>query len=139
MTAKEWLQRGWKLDKEINALLSLRAEARRRALSISPSYKGDVVQSSANPHKFDKLVELESLIDARVDELTGIRAEILAAIAQVPDARYRTLLIERYTEFKTWEQIAVDMNYSFRRVTQMHGEALEALLPIISHKVCAKM
>lgn len=139
MTAKEWLQRGWKLDKEINALLSLRAEARRRALSISPSYKGDVVQSSANPHKFDKLVELESLIDARVDELTGIRSEILATIRQVPDARYRTLLIERYTEFKTWEQIAVDMNYSFRRVTQMHGEALAALLPIISHEVCAKL
>lgn len=124
MTAKEWLQRGWKLDKEINALLSLRAEARRRALSISPSYKGDVVQSSANPHKFDKLVELESLIDARVDELTGIRSEILATIRQVPDARYRTLLIERYTEFKTWEQIAVDMGYSFRQITRMHGEAL---------------
>lgn len=131
MTAKEWLQRGWKLDKEINALLSLRAEARRRALSISPSYKGDVVQSSANPHKFDKLVELESLIDARVDELTGIRAEILTAIAQVPDARYRTLLIERYTEFKTWEQIAVDMGYSFRQITRMHGEGIREIGAII--------
>lgn len=131
MTAKEWLQRGWKLDKEINALLSLRAEARRRALSISPSYKGDVVQSSANPHKFDKLVELESAIDARVDELTGIRAEIIAAIAQVPDARYRTLLIERYTEFKTWEQIAVDIGYSWRGVMMLHGKALDAIAAII--------
>ena len=131
MTAKEWLQRGWKLDKEINALLSLRAEARRRALSISPSYKGDVVQSTANPHRFDRLVELESLIDARVDKLTGIRAEILTAIAQVPDARYRTLLIERYTEFKTWEQIAVDMGYSFRQITRMHGEGIREIGAII--------
>ncbi len=124
MTAKEWLQRGWKLDKEINALLSLRAEARRRATSVSPSYNGDVVQSTANPHKFDRLVELESLIDARVDKLTGIRAEILTAIAQVPDARYRTLLLERYTEFKTWEQIAVDMGYTWRQVCRLHGHAL---------------
>lgn len=131
MTTKEWLQRGWKLDKEITALLRLKADARDRAIHITPSYEGSGVQSAPDPHKFDRLVELESLIDERVDELCRIRGEILRAIALVPDARYRTLLIERYTEFKPWEQIAVDMNYSFRQITRMHGEAILQVRQIV--------
>lgn len=140
MTPKDFLQRGWHLDREINALLRARAEARSRALTTTRSPDCAPSGGTADPHAtFDRLAELEDTIDRRVDALTAVKQEILTAIAGLEDPRYRTLLTERYVNFRTWEEIAVEMHYSFRRVTQLHGEALRALLPIISHGVCDRV
>jgi hypothetical protein len=38
----------------------------------------------------------------------------------------KTLLRYRYISGYSWEQVAVNMHYSYRRVTQLHGLALEA-------------
>lgn len=127
MTAKEWLRRGWKIDQEINSLLRTKRETRDRLTSITAGYEGDPVQGTRDPHKYDRLVELDSKIDERVDQLVQIKAEITEAIARVQDSRYRTLLTERYLCFRTWEQIAVDMNYSWKQIHRIHGEALIAL------------
>lgn len=127
MTAKEWLMRGWRIDREIAALERTRKETWERLTSMTPTYAGEAVQGESDPHKFDRLVELDATINRRIDQLVDTKQEIIDVIAQVPDSRYRTLLTERYTAFKTWEQIAVDMNYTWRRVMQLHGEALVAL------------
>jgi len=74
---------------------------------------GERVQSSADHNvKLVQLASLEQEIDKRVDELCAMKLKILAAINEVSDSTLRTLLIERYISFKTWEQIAVDMGYS---------------------------
>ena len=51
------------------------------------------------------------------------RAEVL--IASVPDAVQREVLTRRYIIGQTWEDIAESMNYSLRRVYQLHGYALQ--------------
>ena len=135
MTAKEWLMRGWRIDREITALERTRKETWDRLTSMTPTYAGEAVQREGDPHKFERLTELDADIDRRIDRLIDTKREIIDVIAQVPDSRYRTLLTERYTAFKTWEQIAVDMNYSFRHVTRMHGLALMALTPIIERRM----
>jgi len=132
---RAWLMRGWKIDREINALLRTYEETRAMVLSITANLQGDVVQSTKNPHKFDKLVELDDAINERIDELVSIKMEILEVVQTVEDTRYRTLLIERYTQFKTWEQIAVDMHYSFRRIMELHNDALAALRSISPHRI----
>lgn len=119
--------RGWRIDREISALERTRQETWDRLTSMTPTYAGEAVQGESDPHKFDRLVELDATINQRIDQLVDTKQEIIDVIAQVPDSRYRTLLTERYTAFKTWEQIAVDMNYTWRRVMQLHGEALVAL------------
>lgn len=72
------------------------------------------------------LVDTEAKTAAEIDRLTVLEAEVIGAIDRVPEP-YRTLLYERYVNGKTWEQVAVDMHYSYRGVTKMHGRALQTL------------
>ena len=51
------------------------------------------------------------------------RAEVL--IASVPDAVQREVLTRRYIIGQRWEDIAESVNYSLRRVYQLHGYALQ--------------
>lgn len=44
---------------------------------------------------------------------------------QLEDGRFRAVLTERYLNNKRWEQIAVDMNYTYRNVIKIHGKALQ--------------
>lgn len=54
--------------------------------------------------------------------------EIINAIEAMPIGEAgKTVLRYRYVLGIKWEEIAVAMNYSFRRVTQLHGEALSKL------------
>lgn len=130
MTTKEWLNRGWKLDKEIDALLSEQRRAFDIACSTTTSLTQDKVQTSQSnsaENKFINYANYSKMIDVRIDELYAIKQEILQAINTVDDSTYRTLLIERYVNFKTWEQIAVDMNYCWRQIMRLHGQALQKI------------
>ena len=132
MTTKEWLNRARRLDYEISALIRAKDNAWEQVISITSSPSGVVVSSTKDPHKFDRVIELDDKIDRRIDELCAIKAEILSAINKVEDTSLRTLLLERYINCKTWERIAVDMCYSFSTVVQYkHPQALNAIRPFI--------
>lgn len=131
MTAKQWLMRAWKLDREISSLIRARDSTRERVMSITQNYSAIMVGGTKDPHKYDRLMELENRIDQRIDELVGIKEEVIAVISQVDDNRYRLILQERYIECKTFEQIAVDGYYSWRHTLRLHGKALKAVEPHI--------
>lgn len=144
--AKQWLNRARNIDREINELLREKEEVRDRVLKITQSYTGDAVQSTKDPHKFDRVVELEMEIDRNIDELVAVKTEILHGIAQLSDGRYREILRLRYCndqkdekdengEHKTgctFEQIAVKMNYSYKQICRLHGRALLKMEEIIN-------
>lgn len=132
MNAKQWLNRARNIDREINELLREKEEVRDRVLKITQSYTGDAVQSTKDPHKFDRVVELEMEIDRHIDELVAVKTEILHGIAKLPDGRYREILRLRYLSGKTFEQIAVEMNYSWRHVCTLHGRALLKMEEIVN-------
>lgn len=135
MTAKQYLSRARRVDKEIEALLRLVQTTRESLESITQNYEGDVTTGTKNPHKFDRLVELESIVDKKVDELIDMKADILTTIVQLKDTRQRILLTEYYLEMKTWEQVAVDMNYSWRQIMNLHGYALQEVHKVINREI----
>ena len=114
-----------RIDKEISALLRLVQSTRESLESITQNYNSDGAQVTKDPHKFDRLIELESLVDSKVDEQIELKAEILRTIMQLDDRRQRLVLMEYYIEMKTWEQVAVDLNYSYMHITRLHGYALK--------------
>lgn len=120
------------IDREINELLKEKEDVRDRVLKITQSYTGDAVQSTKDPHKFDRVVELEMEIDRNIDELVAVKTEINKGIAQLSDGRYREILRLRYISGKTFEQIAVEMNYSWRHVCTLHGRALLKMEEIVN-------
>lgn len=73
-----------------------------------------------------KLADLAYLIAAKLEEAIAVRLQIEQAIEGL-DGQERVLMRLRYIEGKTWEEIAGEMHYSFRRVTQIHGNILQRL------------
>lgn len=125
MDIRAWLNRGWKLDTEIKMLEQAKAEERRRVLSITSSPSNTVVSGTKDPHKYDRLIELENKIDEIIDREIAIKKEILDFISMITDVRYRGLLIARYVRFMTWERIAVQMHYGYRQTLRLHKAALK--------------
>lgn len=124
MTIKQWLTRARNIDREIDALVKARGELYDRVTKITQSFTGDVVQSTKDPHRYEKLAEYEIEIDKRIDQLIDVKREINAAINELQDWRLRMVLFERYLLGRTWEQIAVDMHFSYQHVCRLHGRAL---------------
>lgn len=122
--ARAYLNRARNIDHEIDVLLKTEDETRERVMSITQRYDGDGAQSTKDPHKFDKLAELSSLIDQKTDELVSVKAEILEMIGKLPERRQRNVCDSYYLRMKTFEQIAVEENYSYRQVKRIHSKSL---------------
>jgi hypothetical protein len=66
----------------------------------------------------------EEIIELR-SEAWSIRMEIVRTLNRIQTPEYNTLLYLRYIEGKTWEQIAVEMHYTYQWVAgPLHGRAL---------------
>ena len=124
---KRWLNRGWAIDREINALEKLKEETFQNLTKSTQSFESTPVSGSKDPHKLDRYAVLASTLDERVDELVSIKEEILRAVSVLDDCRLRTILICRYTRFMRWEQISSEIHYSTRRVMELHEKALITL------------
>lgn len=134
MTAKEvkaYLNEYRKCVKRSRAAQDHLNELRTMAERITPNYGGN---SGGNHVSSDKLgeavariVDAEARVEAEIEMLIATEREIEKVIKSVSDQTLSTLLYERYINGKTWEQLAVQMNYSYRGVTKAHGRALIAV------------
>lgn len=136
MTAKQWLERGRNLNNEIETLLTAQQRALELACKTSSGSTDDKVQTSRRNTSEDRFIsyaDYERLINDKIDKLYQVQREITDAIYRVDNSTLRTVLVERYINFCTWEQIAVDMHYNYRWVLRLHGRALQAIESHIPH------
>lgn len=127
MTAKQILAKGRGIDREINALIRTRDETKDRLTHITQSYDGDGAQSTKDPHKFDKLVELEDQINQMIDDLVDQKMLSLNLISHLDDSRERMILKLYYVDFLSWEQVAVSANLSWTHTMRLRKSALAKL------------
>ena len=132
MNAKQFLSRGRWIEREITSLIRTRDETRDRLTHITQNYDGDGAQTTKDPHKFDALVELEYKLDERIDELCAVKTEILDAIGKLEDSRERLALQLYYIDMKSWEQVAVELHYSWRQTMYIRKSALKNMEVIIN-------
>ena len=123
MTAKEYLmqyRQSMERTAEIEQhLAELKAEAIRLKDHEGQSIKLDDATA--------KYVDACDEMSAELTRLHDLREEIKRTIEAVPDARLRNLLRWRYISGYTWEQVSVQMDYTYRRSIQLHGAALQAV------------
>ena len=74
-----------------------------------------------------KIIDLEEEINHDIDALVDLKREIMSTIKSVSNTEYQTILEKRYLCFISWEQIAVDMNYSMQYAFRMHDRALKEI------------
>lgn len=135
MDAKQYLRQLRRLDDMVNAKLDQVHELRCLAEKVTSAPSLDGVRSSFGQDKMAevvaKIVDLESSINRDIDELIDLKTSIIALVDSLEDDDYRLILTYRYLNFKTWEQIAVDMGYTYRHVTRLHGQALLGMKDVL--------
>ena len=75
-----------------------------------------------------KIIDMQEEINSDIDALVDLKRDIMRTIREIEDPEAQTVLELRYLCFKRWEEISVIMNYSVRRVYQIHDEALEKVI-----------
>ena len=105
--------------------------AELRASKISPSLISDGMPHGTSLSDLSdytaKVDELErELIQKRYDRICSFQ-KVQAAIEAVEDEAEKDLLTYRYLRGMKWEEIAVKMGYSWRKIHYLHGDALEHL------------
>ena len=137
MQVKDFLNRIRRIDMMIDCKCDQIKELRDRLTSIS-SPMGERVQGTKDPDKFtnpvSKIIELENEINEDIDKLVDLKRVARRMIEQLNSDVEKLVLYKHYFENKTFEQVSVEMNYSWRRIHQIHGDALKKLerLHIIS-------
>lgn len=137
MTAKEYLQQIYHLDRRIKRLQSRREEIRADLYSVKSTtdYNADRVQSSVAGDSMLRLIakvdSIERDIVKELDQLISLKNRISKEIEAVPNEKHKTILYRRYVLCERWEQIAVDLNVSVRYVYMIHGEALQSFAKYI--------
>jgi hypothetical protein len=127
MTAKEYLNRVRRqnyilkqTEKELN-------EIRADILTIRASSLSEHVSGSKNSDTADKYIRLEKYmekVNAEWDKLIDMRDAAKDLIGAMPDPMHRAVLYARYINGQRWEDIAMDMHYSWKGIFKLHGQAL---------------
>lgn len=131
MTAKEYLGQARFLDMRINSKIqqvaSLNELATRCTTTLSDMPKNPNRGDSRMADSVIKIIDLQDEINSDINKLVELKREIMGVIKAVPNMEYQTLLEKRYLCFITWEQIAVDMNYSMQYTFRIHERALKEI------------
>lgn len=72
-----------------------------------------------------RLDELLRELEAEKEMQMVTYREIRQQIGMVPDTIEQEILSRRYLLWQSWEKIAVEMGYSYRNITRIHGHALQ--------------
>lgn len=126
--AKKYLSQIHRLDSVINAKLEQIQTLRSLTTKITTEISTDKVQTSHNNDKLGstiaKIVDLENDINNDIDNLIDLKREVMNKIDSVQDKDYRLLLTLRYLNLKTWEQISIEMGFSFQWIHVLHKRSL---------------
>lgn len=72
-----------------------------------------------------RLDELLRELEAEKEMQMVTYREIRQQIGMVPDPTEQEILSRRYLIGQSWEKIAVEMGYSYRNITRVHGYSLK--------------
>ena len=129
MTARQYLGQAYRLDQRINSKLTQLALLRGNAMNLTANLKEISIQTSHDNSKMKntilKIIDQERELDEEIDRLVDLKAEIKKVIDGMENIEYRLILELRYLCFRSWEEIAVDMDYSIDDVFRIHRKALE--------------
>lgn len=130
MKAKEYLKKLQRLDTVTTQKISELGDLRMKLCSVGGiDYSKERVQTSPSGdasfvNAIGRITDLESEINREIDNFVDEKHKIINQIQGLKNSDYITLLFKRYVEFKKFETIAVEMNFTYQYVLNMHGYAL---------------
>lgn len=129
MTAKEWLEYVRSLEVRLRMKEERIAQLQHDICSLQAlDYAKDKITGGSPIDVSDKIARLDELIrntNREWDELIEMREQAKALIAKLESATQQEVLTKRYIQNKRWEQIAVEMNITWRHTFRIHRAALK--------------
>lgn len=128
---KRKLRSAFAIQKQIEANYVEIQNLRDNANRITPAYSlapGGGGNGQRIENAMAKIVDMENIISSDMELLMMALSEIRALIATVDDPVLRLILHKRYLCYQKWEQIAADLNYSWKQIHRLHGQALSLIL-----------
>ena len=120
---RESIKKTWEISQNLS-------ELKEEAVRLK-DHEGQLVELDAAVAKYmDACKESER----ELDRLADLRNDIMGTLEEVDDDRLHSLLWRRYVSGFTWEQVAVSMSYSFRRIMQLRKVALRSVCDILDNK-----
>ena len=133
MTAKEYLSRYHNTKVKIEKLQALVDTYIRLANEI-PGIQFDAIRVDGGKNlkaPFEKWIlktlDYEHEIKEMKTNLPNIKADILRTIKELKDAEMERVLILRYIDWLTWNQIADEMYISNATVRRRHTQAIDKI------------
>ncbi|MFQ9516740.1 MAG: hypothetical protein ACLRZ9_13075 [Eubacterium sp.] len=134
--AKEYLQQVRNADIAVNNKMEELAGLEALATKINALNEGDRVQATGSQDKMAdtvcKIADLKAEIQAEIDSLLALKRVVRGVIKQVSEPVLMSLLHKRYLQYKSWEQIAIELDISWRHTLRLHGKALQEIEKILN-------
>ena len=126
--AKAYLMRYRALKSKCAALERAIREAMESATNTTVALKEICVQTSGGGEMMANAVvsavDATRLLDAQRQEALSVMRDIMEAITSVQDETQQTVLIEKYVNGRTLQEIQGDIHYEKRNTIIIHGRAL---------------
>lgn len=131
MNAKEYLEYIRSLETRLRMKEERIAQLQHDICSLQAlDYAKDKITGGSPIDVSDKIARLDELIrdtNREWDELIEVREQAKSLIAKLESATQQEVLTKRYIQNKRWEQIAVEMNITWRHTFRIHRAALEGV------------
>ena len=136
MTPKNYLQQYRHAVLRAEAAMEHLEKLQSMATRITPNYGGEGGGSHQSGDEklvdaVSKIIEAKNRVSDELEMLEATEHEVIETINSVQDNILKVLLYERYINCKTFERIAVFMNYSWRQTVRLHGAALNEVKKIL--------
>lgn len=126
---KEYLSQAFHIDKQLKSKLEQLSVLRELATTTTQPLSDMPGSPNRNTDRMEKaiikIMDMEKEISEEVDVLLDLKNQIAQCIKKVEDIDCQLILEFRYLCFMSWEDIAVEMNFTVRNVHILHGKALK--------------
>ena len=120
-----------RIDRNIEELDNLRSMTTK----ITATWKDDVVSGTGNQDKLGaavaKIGDLQTEIDRDIDAYIDMKRSVWDLLNRIENPDQLQILYKRYFKYEHWEQIACEMNMTYRNVCYIHGRALQAVSELL--------
>ena len=116
------------IDRKLAAIEGLQEAASRTTARYEPKAKGGSVYKAGNA--LAAKIDLEKSLLDDVSRLIDLYQELNSLFDHVDDDRLRLILLYRYIDGYTFEQIAEKLGLSWKRTFDLHKKALEEVWTI---------
>ena len=132
MRAKEYLRQLGTFDRAVHRRMKQLADM-KADIAYTKGMTYDAVRVQTSPsgssqtlNQIEEIADLEASLMKDIARLHRLRYKITQEIEQLTDERYRDILIMRYIDGLSLQEIADKIGYSYDYTQHMHGYALLA-------------